>query len=108
MSIALDFFCFYVPLTIRFFTVFYVANIVGGCWCPISDRAVIMAFSFWCPPNSASVSDAITLLIMLHSTFTGPFWGGIDCIDVLDFGPSKKYPPDLLCAYVSEMSYAYE
>ena len=108
MSIALDFFCFYVPLTIRFFTVFYVANIVGGCWCPISDRAVIMAFSFWCPPNSASVSDAITLLIMLHSTCAGPFWGGIDCIDVLDFGPSKKYPPDLLCAYVSEMSYAYE
>ena len=59
-------------------------------------------------PNSSSVDDATTLLIMLHYTCTGPFQVVIDCIDVLDFGPSKKYPPDLLCAYVSEMSYAYE
>ena len=41
-------------------------------------------------PNYASVDEAITFLIMLHSTCTGEFWGGIDCIGVLDFGPRKN------------------
>ena len=41
------------------------------------------------PPNYASVYDAITFLIIMHSTFTGPFSGRIACIGVLGFGPRK-------------------
>ena len=49
------------------------------------------------------MDDAITFLIILHYSCNGPFDGGIDFIGVLDFGPSKKYPPALLRAYGSEM-----
>ena len=77
----------------------------GGFWLTIYARAVLVAVAFWKfsnnPPNSASVADAITLLIMLYSTFTGPFSGSIDCIGVLDFGPRKKYLPALLRAFGS-------
>ena len=63
-----------------FSAVFSVATGVGGYWWPICDRAILMdvAFrQFSCnPPISASVADAITFLIMLHSTFTGSFGGG--------------------------------
>ena len=45
----------------------------------------------------------MTLLIMLNSTCTGYFFGGIDFISVSDFGPRKKYPPALLPASGSEM-----
>ena len=55
------------------------------------------------PPNYASVADATTLLIILHSTRKGQFLGGIDLIGVLDFGPRKKYPPALLCDSGSEL-----
>ena len=83
-----------------FAAVLSVSTGVGGCWCPISDRAVHMEVAFWQfsnkPPNSASVADSITFLMILHSTCTGPFYRGISCIGVLDFGPRKKYPPDLL------------
>ena len=82
--------------------VFFVATGVGGFWCPIYARVVIMDVAFWKfsnnPTNSASVDDAITFLIILHSTCTGPFLGGIDFIGVLDFGLSKKYPHALLRA----------
>ena len=61
-----------------------------------------MAVAFWQfsnnPPNSASVADAITFLIILHSTCTGLFSGGIACIVVLEFGPRKKYAPAMLLA----------
>ena len=82
--------------------VLYVATGVGGCWCPIYTKAVHMGVAL-CkfsnkPLNYASLDDAITFLIMLHSTRTGPFSGGISYIGVLDFGPKKKYPPDLLRA----------
>ena len=50
------------------------------------------------PPNSASVDDSMTFLIMIHSTCTGPFSGGISCIGVLYFGPRVKYPPAILRA----------
>ena len=46
-------------------------------------------------PNSASMADSVTFLIMLKSTCTGSFYGVIDCIGVLYFGPRKKHP--LLC-----------
>ena len=66
-----------------------------------------MAVYFWKfsnnPPNYASVADSMTSLIILHYTCNGPFLGGIDCIGVLDFGPSKKYTPALLCASGSDM-----
>ena len=73
--------------------------VVGG---PFLLRDVLVAVAFWHfsnnPPNSASVADAMTFLIMLHSTCIGAFWGIIDCIGVLDFGPRKKYPPALIRA----------
>ena len=49
-------------------------------------------------PNSASLNDAMKFVIMMHYTCTGLLSRGITCIGVLDFGPSKKYPPALLCA----------
>ena len=41
-------------------------------------------------PNSASMSDATTFLIMLHSAGNGPFSRGIDCISVLVFFLGKN------------------
>ena len=88
------FFCFAIPLTILFAVVLYISTGVVGCWWSIYARAVLMAVAFWQfsnnPPNSVSVADAITFLIMLHYTCTGPFWGKIDCIGVLDIGPKKN------------------
>ena len=85
-----------------FATSLYVATGVGFCWWPISARAILMDVAFWQfsnnPPNSVSVDDATTFLIILNSTCTGPFLGDIDCIGVLDFGPRGKYPPALLRA----------
>ena len=64
---------------------------VGGCWWPISVRAVIVDVAFWPfsnnPPNYASVSDAVQFIIIIQYTCTGPCSGGIACIGVLDFGP---------------------
>ena len=106
MSIALDIF-FSVPLTMLFAAVLSIAAGVGGCGWPIYARSVIADVTFWKfsndPPNSASVADAMTFLILLHSTCTGPFYRGIDCIGVFDFGPRKKYPPVLLRASDSYM-----
>ena len=83
-----------------------LATGVGGRWWPISARYDLMdvAFCYFSnkPPNSASVADAITFLIMLHYTCTGPLYVGIYCICVLDFGP-RKNPPALLCSYGSDM-----
>ena len=94
MLIALDIICFAVPFMMLFGTVFSVATGVSGCWWPIYTRDVLMAVALWQfsnnPPNSASVADTMTFLIILHSTHTGPFWGGIDCIGVSDFGPRKN------------------
>ena len=75
---------------------------VGGCWWPISDRAILIEVYFWQfsknPPSSTSVADAIKFLMMMNSTYTGPFSGGISWIGVLEFGPRKKVPPDVLRA----------
>ena len=49
------------------------------------------------------MADAMTFLMILHYTCTGPFYGGMACIGVLDFGPRKKYPPALICASGSDM-----
>ena len=98
MCVALDIF-FLVPFMMIFVTVLSVATSVGSRKWPISDRRALMDISFWHfsnhPPISASVADAITFLIMLHSTCTGPFSGGISCISVLDLGLKGKYPPAL-------------
>ena len=91
MSISLDFFS--VPLTILFSGLFSVAAGVCGCWWPIFYRAVLMYFAFWYfsnnPPNYDYVADAMTFIIMLHSTCTGPFSGGVYFIGVLYFGTRK-------------------
>ena len=50
-----------------------------------------------------SMADAMEAISMMHSTRTGLFYEGIDCIFVLYFGPRKKYPPALLRDSGSEM-----
>ena len=88
-------------------SVLVVATGVGSCGWTISTRAVIVDVALWqfsnSPPNSASVVDAMTFIIMLHYTCTGPFFGGIDCMGIFDFGPRTKYPPALLRAYGSDV-----
>ena len=90
-----------------FAAVLSIATGFGGCWCLISAKSIIMEVSFWQfsnkPPNYTSVADAITFLIMMHSTCTCPFSGGISYIGVLDFGPRKNIlrlcymPPVMIC-----------
>ena len=79
MSVALYLFCFDVPFTILFVAVLSVATGFGSCWWNISSRAVLMDVAFWQfsnnHPNYDFVDDAMTFLIMLHSTCTGPFSG---------------------------------
>ena len=100
MSIALDIFCFALPFMMLFAAVFSVATGVGGCEWLISASAVHMDVAFWQfsnnPPNSVSMSDVMTYLVILNSTCTGPFGGGIVCIGELDFGLRKKYPTALI------------
>ena len=107
MSIALDFFCFAVPFTMIFATVLSVSTVVGGCEWPIYSRSVCMDVAFWKLSNNitgyASVAYAMTFLIVLNYTCTGPFSEGIYFISVLGFCPRKKYPPALLSASGSEM-----
>ena len=95
MFIALDPFYFDVPFTMMFDTVLSFATCVGGYECPISSREFLMNVAFWQFsnnfPNYASMADAMIFL-------TGLFYGGIACIGVSDFGPRKKYSPDLLRA----------
>ena len=62
----------------------YAANCVDGCGWPISDESVIEDVAF-CnvsnnPPNSNFVADAMIFIIILNSTFTGSFSGGVACI----------------------------
>ena len=100
MSIALVFFS--VPLKMLVADILSVATGVGGCRWPISARAVFMDVAF-CqfsnnPSNYASMTDAMTFLIMIYSTYTGPFSGGISCISVLYFDLSTKYAPALICS----------
>ena len=87
--IAIDFFCFAVLLTILFAVILSVATGVGDCWWTISAISILVEVDF-CqfsnnPPNSTSVADDIKFLMMLISTCTGPFSGGISFIIVLDF-----------------------
>ena len=109
MSIDLYIFCLVVTFKILFVAVLSVATDVCGRGWPISARSVYMYVAFWQfsrnPPNLASVADAMAFLMILHSTCTGLFSGGIAVIGVLflDFGPREKNSPDLLCAYGSEM-----
>ena len=75
------YFCFAIPLTMLFSYVLSFATGVGGYWYPISARSILMAVAFYQfsnnPPNYDSVADLIKLLIMLHSTRTGPFLGAL-------------------------------
>ena len=107
MSMARYNFCCAVTLKMLFAAVLYVATSVGDYWWTIYDRSVLVAADFWKFSknlfNYVSAADAITFLIMIHSTCTRLYSGGIDCISVLDFGPRKKYSPALLCASGSEM-----
>ena len=50
------------------------------------------------PPNSTSVADTMTFIVIMYSTCDGPFSGVISDIGVvlMDFGPITKYPPTLL------------
>ena len=105
MSTAMDIFCLDVPFNIIFDAVLYVATVVGGCGWTIPDREVRMDIDFWQFPqnslNFASVADAMTFLMILNSTCTGPFSGVIAAIGMLllGFGTRKNYPPALLHDY---------
>eukprot|EP00978_Attheya_sp_CCMP212_P014567 scaffold37188_cov29-Attheya_sp.AAC.1 len=106
MSIALDLFCFAVPLRTLSAAELSVATGVGGCGCFIS-MAVVRS---WVPflqllnwlPISASVADARTFRMMPHSTWMGPLRAGIFVIGLSDLGPKKKYPPYRLRALGSD------
>ena len=103
----MDLFCFAFPFAMLFAAVLSVSTGVKGCEWPIYARAVRMDVDFWQfsnnPPNSSSVADTMSFLIMLHCTCTDPFPGVISCISVLDFGPRKKYPPAFLHASGSDI-----
>ena len=92
-----------------FAAVFSVATVVCGCGWTISASSVRMDVYFWNfsinPSYSTSVADSMAFFMILHSTCTGPFSGGIDVIGLLllDCGLRGEYPPDMLCAYGSEM-----
>ena len=106
MSIAMDiFFCR--SIGDDFSTVLSVSTSVGGCGWTIYDRVILVDVALWQfsnnLPNSFSIADTTTLLIMINSTCTGTFYRGVACTSVLDFGPRKKYPHALLCAYCSDM-----
>ena len=107
MSISMDLFCFDVPLTMMFDSVFSVSTSVGGCGWTVSAWDVLMDVTFWqfsnIPLNYASVADTMKFIIMLNSTCTGTFYGRISCICVLNFGPRKKYPHDLIRTSGSDM-----
>ena len=110
MSIALNIFCLGVPLTMLFYAVLSFYTGVGGFGCPIYVRAVRADVAFWGvlnnPPNSASMADAMTFIMILYSTCMGRFSGCITIIGVLFLGlwPKKKYPHPLMCASVYEMN----
>ena len=107
MSISHDLLCLTVTLTMLFAAVFYVATGMGSCRWTISSRYVFIEVAFWQfsnnPPSSASMDDAMTSLMILHSTYNGPFYGGISWIGVLEFGHRKNIfllcfvPPVLIC-----------
>ena len=109
MSIDMDIFCLDVTFTMLFAAVLSVATGVGGCGWTISAMDVRMDVALWNfsnnPTNPASVAYAMMFLMILHYTCTGPFPGGIDVIGglLLNFGPKKKYSPDLLFDSGSEM-----
>ena len=52
-------------------------------------------------PNFASVDDAMSFIVILHSTCTGPFSGGIAviCVLFMDFGP-RKNTHQLCCVHM--------
>ena len=85
---------FAVLIAMLFASVLSVATGVGGCWWPISSRAILVDVAFWqfskISPNYASLAYSMTFLVMLHYTCTGPFFGGIAWIGVLDFGTRKN------------------
>eukprot|EP00978_Attheya_sp_CCMP212_P010415 scaffold25236_cov79-Attheya_sp.AAC.1 len=76
MSIALDCFCFAVPLRTLSAAELSVATGVGGWGCFISIAVVQSWAPFWQlltrPPISASMADARTFRRMPHSTWIGP------------------------------------
>ena len=70
-------FCLGVPFTVLFSAVLYVATGIGGFGWHIFDRVISIDVAFWKfsenSPNYASVAYAMTFLMILHSTCTGPF-----------------------------------
>ena len=85
--------CFAIPFTMLVDAVLSVSTGVGGCEQPISGRAVRMDFDFWHfsnnPPNCPSEADAMTFLMILHSTCTGPFPGVLMLLVCWSLGRGK-------------------
>ena len=107
MSITLDIFCYAVPLTMMLTAVLSVVTGIGGSGWTNPAKAVLMDIAFWQfsnnSPNYVSMSDAMTFLIIIHFTCTGPVYRGIGFITMFDFGPRKNIhlfcfvPPFLIC-----------
>ena len=94
-----------------FATVLYVATYLGGCGWTIYAITVRMDVSFWKfsknPPNSASVDDAMMFIMVLHSTCTGPIFGGITVISVLlmNLGQRKTSTWYTACLWFWDVGY---
>ena len=73
MYIDLDPFCFDVAFTMLFSALMSISTGASGFEWPISARSVHIDVAFWQfsknPPNSASVADFMTSIIILHSTY---------------------------------------
>ena len=69
--------------------IFSFATGFGDYKWPISSKAVHMDVAFWKfsnnPLNYASVVNAMTYLMKIHTTCTGPFSWGISVISVVYF-----------------------
>ena len=82
-----------------FAAVLSVDTSVGDSGWTIHVRAILTDVAFWQfsndLPKYASVADSMKFIIMLQSTCTDTFSGGISCIGVLDFCPRKNI--HLLC-----------
>jgi hypothetical protein len=109
MSVALDRFCFMVPLAKPSDVVLSTWIGVGACECPNYLRVVTIGTVSWPfkypAPISASAADPTTTSIILHMVCIGPLSGGMaagGCFGSKGLELKNKCPAARLRARVSE------